>query len=74
MNPTFQKSLQTQIEVLEREITPRRLKSISYLCSDEESLKKLQEFAFGDDWNSTRKKNETGASESEFFHRSDENQ
>lgn len=59
MDTPFQRCLQTQIDVLERELTPRKLKSLSYPYNSDQSLRKLKEFPFGDDFVVTRKKHET---------------
>lgn len=59
METPYQRCLQSQIEMIERELTPRKLKSLAYSYNSDESLKKLKEFPYGDDWLTTRKKHET---------------
>lgn len=46
-------SLRGDVEVLERDVTPRRLKELSY--ENDHSLRKLRDFSYGDDWVSRRK-------------------
>ena len=58
METPYQRCLQSQIEVIERELTPRRLKSLTLPYNTQESLKKLREFPYGKDWLATRKKHD----------------
>lgn len=53
--------LRSQLEVLDRELTPRRLKELSY--EDAQCLRRLQDFPYGDDWTPQRKHETSSAGE-----------
>lgn len=61
MNSPVQECVKDHVDVLERELTPRRLKELSY--EDGQSLRKLREFPFGDDWAPRRKNDNLGDGE-----------